>query len=524
MCRVTRLFRPTDRLVRILLAPALVFIATAIDRNYQTDLWHHLARGRVLVEEGVLLNTDRFTFTVTGQPFRDVNWGWQAAFYWLFRAGGLPLVQTVNSAVLALMMGLLCALARRRCGSAAVACGVCVAAFLGLWPLLIIRPQTLSLLLFVVLMAVLEAASYRPRALFLPPIIMALWVNLHGGFPVGLVLIGSYLLAAGADAIALGSVDGSRRSVRLIRACWPWLFCLAASVAGTLLNPYGWHVYEYVGLTSGRASGRHIDEWLPPGLDTLTGKVFALSIAATLLLSALPGRRPSLREVIVGGCFLLPACGSVRMVAWWLLVCTPLLASRVADACPRLRSADADDDRSSVSAGVVSLLLLSLCVLSLPWLEAYNPVLRMPGRGHRTETDLQAAAEHIAQEGGRRIFTRFAWGEYLGWTLYPRGSVFMDGRIEIFPDEVWQQYVAITQGRADWEELLDQYQVDCLLLDSSGYDGQLLALVENSDRWYEVFRQGNAVLFLRREPSAKTIGPRTRKELTLSGPRADKGN
>src|SRR4051794_39183441 len=117
MCRVTRLLRPTDRLIRTLLAPALIFIATSIDRNYQTDLWHHLARGRVFVEEGVLLDTDRFTFTVTDQPFRDVNWGWQIVFYYLYRAGGLPLVQTANSAVLALMMGLLFALTRRYCGS-----------------------------------------------------------------------------------------------------------------------------------------------------------------------------------------------------------------------------------------------------------------------------------------------------------------------------------------------------------------------------------------------------------------------
>src|SRR5271155_299858 len=109
MCRMTRLFRPTDRLARMLLAPALVFIATSVDRNYQTDLWHHLARGRGLVEEGVLLNADRFTFTVPDRQFRDVNWAWQAGFYLLYRAGGLALVQTVNSAVLALTMGLLVA-------------------------------------------------------------------------------------------------------------------------------------------------------------------------------------------------------------------------------------------------------------------------------------------------------------------------------------------------------------------------------------------------------------------------------
>src|SRR5438874_11510849 len=101
MLRLPRLLLPTGRWVRALLAPVLVFVATAIDRNYQTDLWHHLARGRAIVAEGRLLDADRFTFTVAGQPLRDVNWGWQVLFYHLDELGGLPLVQVANSAILA---------------------------------------------------------------------------------------------------------------------------------------------------------------------------------------------------------------------------------------------------------------------------------------------------------------------------------------------------------------------------------------------------------------------------------------
>src|SRR3954447_15013547 len=124
MLRVPRVLLPDDRWVRALLAPALVFIATAIDRNYQTDLWHHLARGRAIVAEGRLLDHDRFTFTAHGQPFRDVNWVWQVLFYRLFALGGLSLVQVANAAVLALTMALLVRLGWRRSGSLAAANGV----------------------------------------------------------------------------------------------------------------------------------------------------------------------------------------------------------------------------------------------------------------------------------------------------------------------------------------------------------------------------------------------------------------
>ncbi|MGH7224558.1 MAG: hypothetical protein ACRELF_15140, partial [Gemmataceae bacterium] len=187
---------PTDRWTRLLLAPTLVFIATAVDRNYQTDLWHHLARGRAIVGEGRLLNEDRFTYTVPGRPLLDVNWAWQVLFYRLHTLGGLPLVQTVNSSILAAMMALLVVLTWRRCGSLIAASAVCLFAFFGLWQMLIIRPQTFSLLLFVLLYGVLEAAASRRWLLLVPPLIMAMWVNVHGGFPIGLVLIGAYVAAS----------------------------------------------------------------------------------------------------------------------------------------------------------------------------------------------------------------------------------------------------------------------------------------------------------------------------------------
>jgi hypothetical protein len=497
---------PSDRLFRALLAPALVFMATAVDRNYQTDLWHHLARGRLLVEGGERVDDDRFTYTVPGRPFRDVNWGWQAAFYGLYLVGGLPLVQAANSAVLALAVGLLFRLARRRSGSPAAACAACLFAFFGLWQLLIIRPQSLSLLLFVVLLNVLDAAERRPRLLALPPLVLAVWVNLHGGFPIGLVLLGAYtlgeVLGAWFQAPNPDDVRGAhapRPFGAALRACWPWLASCAASAAATLANPYGWRVYDYVGRTSAAARGRRIDEWLPPGLDSLTGKVWAASVVLTLALFALPGRRPRLRDVVVLACFLPATCGSVRMVAWWLLVSAPVLAAQLAAAAPRLRALDAGDDRPSPSAATACAALALGCLLCLPWLEHFNPALRLPGRGHRTEEDLQAVADRLADGPGGRLFTRFAWGEYLGWALAPRHTVFMDGRIEIFPDEVWGQYAAVTRGRADWEEILDGYGVDALVLDATGYHGQLLPLVERSGRWRREMERGDAVLFVRQE-------------------------
>ncbi|HZV04106.1 MAG TPA: hypothetical protein VE999_03360 [Gemmataceae bacterium] len=488
---MNKLLFPTDRWTRFLLAPALVFIATLADRNYQTDLWHHLARGRAIVTEGRLLDEDRFTYTVNGQPLQDVNWGWQVLFYRLYTVGGLSLVQTVNSAILAVMTAVLVVLAWRRSGSLIAAGTAGIFAFFGLWQLLVIRPQTLSLLLFVLLYGFLEEAGRRRWLLLVPPLIMMVWVNVHGGFPIGLVLIGGYVAA---HAIEQWLAGPQRKQGELSS----WLLCLPCSVAATLVNPYGWRVYEYVARTSKAASGRHIDEWLPPSLDLLTGKIWALSLLLLLIGFAFSRRRPTVREICVLCCFLPLACGSVRMVAWWLLICTPILAAQLTDLWPRLRQYDLSDDQPSFGNVLACGVLVFVMVLSLPWLEAFNPVLSRPERSHRTETDLQALADRLRAEGREgRIFTRFAWGEYMAWSLSPHFTVFMDGRIEIIPDEVWQQDGAVTRGRADWQEILDTYDVDYLVLDASGYHHDLLPLVESSCVWRQVCRCGDAVLFVR---------------------------
>jgi hypothetical protein len=494
MAPAVRSLLPTSAWAWAILAPALAFIATSIDRGYQTDFWHHLARGRAIVDKGDLVNEDLFTYTVLGKEFQDANWLTQVFYYRLYSHGGLALVQFVNSLTLAVVLGVVVALCWRASRSIVLAGAVGAFTFFGLWQVLIIRPQTFSLLLFVLLYGTLTLAErgWRLLLLLLPPVFMGLWANLHGGFPIGLVLIGCFLLAAAWRA-------WWEQGWGVLRDGYTWALavCLVASVLATFANPYSWKVYQYVSTTSNVAAARRIDEWVPPGLDLLVSKVWVASVLLLLLLFALPGRRPTVREVILVLCFLPLACGSVRMVAWWLLVSAPISAGLMAANLSRPASA-AVPERPTWASGAFFGLIVLAAVLSVPWLESRNPMLwSVRGAGHRTEDDLETVAQRLAErDGTKRIFSRFEWGEYLSWSLSPHYKVFMDARIEIYPDDVWGQYSAITRGRADWHEILDRYQVDCLLLDAS-YHTELLPQVEKSLAWQRSFQAGDAVLFLR---------------------------
>src|SRR6476620_7150336 len=107
----------TRNTVRLVLAPALVFIVASLDRGYQTEFWQHLARGRLIVTEHALVSADRFTYTVPGRPFYDNNWIAQVSYYATFSAVGLQGVQLLNSLLLAATFALLVRGCRRSFGS-----------------------------------------------------------------------------------------------------------------------------------------------------------------------------------------------------------------------------------------------------------------------------------------------------------------------------------------------------------------------------------------------------------------------
>ncbi len=208
---------------------------------------------------------------------------------------------------------------------------------------------------------------------------------------------------------------------------------------------------------------------------------------------------PPLRDALLLGCFLAMSGGSVRMVAWWMLGTAPVLAELLAWRFPALTAPEADADRRSWLAGGVAVLAALAVIFSLPGLAQYNPLLGPSRRGPRPEDDLAAVQRYLTQtDRPGNVYSHFEWGEYLSWANGPRGKVFLDGRIELYPDEVWDKYQTVTLARPDWQEVLDEYGVKYLVLDADlhGRSG-LLEQVAHSPRWRREFVAGSAVLFVR---------------------------
>src|SRR5262249_23615505 len=155
---------------------------------------------------------------------------------------------------------------------------------------------------------------------------------------------------------------------------------------------------HYVATTSGRAAQRQIDEWLPPSLDLLVGKVWVVSLVLVVVAFALPRRRPTSRDVCLAVCFLPLACSSARMIPWWLLVMAPTVSGLIAANLPQNGKAGAEEP--SVGAAAMFGLLLLAVVLSLPGLSQFNPLLNISRSGPRGEEDLDAITATLKEKDG----------------------------------------------------------------------------------------------------------------------------
>ena len=75
-----------------------------------------------------------------------------------------------------------------------------------------------------------------------------------------------------------------------------------------------------------------------------------------------------------------------------------------------------------------------------------------------------------------RLFNSYNWGGYLAWNLreYP---VFVDGRTDLFGDEILNKYVDVMSGHENWEDVLTDYNVDILFIQA---DSTIEKLAEKS--------------------------------------------
>lgn len=476
------------------------------------DAGWHIRLGEIAIAAGALPQTDPFSFTMAGRVWFAWEWLSDLILGAVHQAGGLPAVVFLAGAVIAataaltlrymLWLGVNLFLA---VGATMLIGGVSTMHWLA-------RPHMFTWGLLLATVWLLEADRRRPskRVWVLVPMV-AVWVNLHGGFVAALVIIGVF--CAGVALEQLWAAHEQTGEWRL--APPPGLArygsLLAACAAATLLNPWGWQLHGHIAsYLQSDFILKHVQEFQSPDFRKESMKL----LEATMLLSVLVSGRMVFRGQFVWPLLTLAwahaALTSVRHAPLFMLIAAPILAleltrflnAAAAGGNPLLKTLkEIADDYSGGGASSSERGLPLLSWLTVAALLALGFTLQNRQHEERWRAEFPGvrfpagACDALAERlSGAKVLTTDQWGDYLIYRLHPRYHAFIDGRSDFYDPQVRDDYLALMGAAWNWERLLERYELDSALLP---LDWPLGSLLKKSPDWRLVYDDGQALYFER---------------------------
>ena len=439
------------------------------------DYWWYVRFGQDTVRDGAIPRVDTLSYTQAGRPVIAHAWLSAVIYGVLDEAGGATLTVLVHGLVLASFYFFLWLACRRvGAGPKAAALATLLAALAGSnnWA---VRPQIFAYPLYgVALWALCCWRQRQNNRLWLLPLATALWFNLHPSFVLIFLIVGA--------ALVFG--EGDRRAL---------LWTLGAMVLASWVNPdgpLGW-VNAFVPLRYQNFG----TEWYPPVNSGWQMNLFFGWILIFAPLLALSGKRVSRMHWswFLGLGWL--ALSGERYVIWFLAILAILSAELLASKIGARLDRPVVRTFPALNLALVGLLLvMPLAVLPgvrQRWWADAPPVL--------TPNTPVAAAQWLAQhpELPGPLWSDYIFSSYLTYAL-PERPVWIDTRFFPFPPEQWERYLAISDARPGWEDMLTEEGAALLLIDVKG-QSRLLDALEHSPGWREIYRDTVAAIFVRED-------------------------
>jgi len=492
-------------LIFILLLIAFAYGALSPRLLWDGDIGWHIRDGQNIIATHAIPRADSFSATMSGQPWYAWEWFYDLGVGWIYGHVGLNGVVLFSAFVIALTLALVFRFSRLRGGSViatAVLFLICIVAcsihFLA-------RPHVVSWLITVVWFWIADS-SYRrngPRdyGIWWLPLLMLLWANLHGGFLMGLVLLGIFLVADLLKLLRCRDPEQRQTASQHARRLGA-IFGLSA--IASLINPYGYklhvHVYQYL---ANRFLMQHIDEFRRPNIRGLPMQFFLLLVVLTLvgifvaraklrwvewlliLFSAISGLYAA--RNIPGAAMLLTMIAASlfsrgTIGSWPLLTRLQAFPSRMDNLEMRLRG--------HLWPILLVLFSTTICfhqgtLFGKPVMDAHFDAKRFPAR----------AVDVLQQRGIREpVFTLDSWGGYLIYRLYPQVTVFIDDRHDFYGEPYLRDYLKVLHIEPGWNQVLGRLGVKLVLVPAKSKLGDAL---QHEPGWKATYSDDVARVFER---------------------------
>lgn len=477
------------------------------------DTGYHIRAGEFIMQTLSIPRHDIFSFITPPIPWTAHEWLAEVVMAILHHWFGLTGVVLFFAFLIALTYYLLFRVLRSYDGNILIAVAITILAFASSQIHWLARPHIFSLLIMVVWYRILDHYQYEDtNRLFLLPPLMLLWVNLHGGFITGFILLGCYF--AGNLVECLIKAPSDRDVPRLkYRAFLKISFvCLLTC----LINPIGYKILLFpFNLINNKFIMDHVSEFISPNFhEPLVFKYLLLAAIATLACSR---KRPNAIELILILFFTNMALYSIRYVTLFAIVAAPVILRRADELLEGARGVFAESFRVR-SARIASMDSSARGCLWLPVGVAIVVMCAVGGTiRYSFDEKLKpvAAVEFLKKERiSGNMFDNDEFGDYIIYAAWPQYRVFFDGRSDMYGAERMKAYFKVTNFELGWERVIEKYRIDWIIFDAkSALSRYLLA----GSGWRLIYADRVAHIFVRDIPKYRNLIDRYRDVRPLPG-------
>ena len=456
------------------------------------DFWFYLKTGEYVFSTGEIPRNELWSFTFPGLPYIAHGWLAGVIFYALYQWVGLKFMIFL----FALLTAIAFWIAFKRAKSHAFIAGA--ATLVAVWaalPNIGVRSRVFTILLTSIYLAVLGrfARGVKDRWIWVLIPLMTFWVNVHGGFIIGLMLIGLTAVGLVIDywARVLDEPETLRSGLRLLAIVF------AGCILAGLLNPYGIKFYTAPLTVLGSSLWQDlVVDWLSPNFHLPTTRPLLILMLGTIAVFGLSPKRPKPSELLLFLTTLYSTLKIQRNAVVFVLVSAPLFSNYFQIWLDTTRfgkyfapAREGESDRRFA-------LLLTIGFL-LP-LIAFAIKLKSTVYSTPTQQSLQVpvkAVEYLNQNriSGNTFTQPNVWGGYLIWAA-PNNRVYIDGR-DAYPDTFVKDFVDIISGKVDWRGPFNERGVQIVLLETKTFLGRQLS---ESPDWEKIYEDEMSVVYKRR--------------------------
>ncbi len=506
----------------------------------------HIRTGQMILATHVIPRVDPFSATAfsatTGRAWFARAWfAWEWLYDvlvgWLDHAAGLNGVVLFTALVVAVVFAWTFRLLLRRGTNILLALLLVLLAASAAMIHFLARPHVVSWLFTVAWFWILDSSEIsccasdsksfatsepklrRVRMLWLLPPLMLVWVNVHGGFLVGFVLLAIYWCSATWRWLRPTGdrFDDVLRQIRAGRLVRVLTLAGIVSALATLVNPYGiyLHVHIYHYLTN-RFLMNHINEFQSPNFHYVAQKCFAGLLLLTLVALAVKKRaagpaRVSQALVVLFAVYSgLYASRNIPVSSLLLiLVIGPWLSEAMERfrgwrrggrgfASPQfLQRMEAIEFSLRGHLWPVAMVALTCWIAvhggklgAKPLMDAHFDAKRFPvaAVNYLEAQDKDVQGPLVAPD---------EWGGYLIYRLYPRVRMVIDDRHDFYGEAFLKSYLKMVHVEPGWQDFLQQSRAHCVVVPKNS---ALANILDETAGWRGIYSDDVATAFVRTAP------------------------